>query len=162
MSGGFYDYKQYHINDIADATEQLIKNNDSTDNSYCYSTETIKEFKNGLYYLQKASIYVQRIDWLVSGDDSEESFHKHLKEELDDYHYKNQVDSEGRGPKFVKGDRVYFLPRKEVVTVIRQILHYDMDEMFWGNIEILFDDGVSGTCNAWQVRELAYESKRTD
>ena len=45
------------------------------------------------------------------------------------------------------------MPRKEVVTVIRQILHYDTDEMFWGNIEILFDDGVSGTCNAWQVRE---------
>lgn len=28
-------------------------------------------------------IYTQRIDWLLSGDDGEESFHSRLKEELD-------------------------------------------------------------------------------
>ena len=32
--------------------------------------------------MKKAAIYAQRIDWLVSGDDSEESFHARLKRDL--------------------------------------------------------------------------------
>lgn len=47
-----------------------------------YTPETIQEFRNAVKILKKASIYAQRIDWLISGDDSEESFHKRLKEEL--------------------------------------------------------------------------------
>lgn len=29
-----------------------------------------------------AEIYAQRIDWLISGDDNENTFHKRLKEEI--------------------------------------------------------------------------------
>lgn len=47
-----------------------------------FSPETIKEFKNGLKALRKAYVYAQRIDWLLSGDDGEDSFHERLKEEL--------------------------------------------------------------------------------
>jgi hypothetical protein len=32
--------------------------------------------------LRVAAVYTQRIDWLVSGDDGEESFLERLKEEL--------------------------------------------------------------------------------
>ena len=49
-----------------------------------YSEETLCEFKNAIYYLKKAQIYAQRIDWLISGDDGEKSFHVRLKEELDE------------------------------------------------------------------------------
>ena len=42
-----------------------------------------KEFKEGVKALQRASIYAQRIDWLVSGDDGEESFHRRLAEDMD-------------------------------------------------------------------------------
>ena len=48
-----------------------------------YSDETIKEFENAIDILNKASVYVHRIDWFLSGDDGEESFHLRLKEELD-------------------------------------------------------------------------------
>ena len=61
----------------------VLKNKHTLPNSYEYSKETIKEFKKGLAILRKAYIYAQRIDWLLSGDDGEESFHKRLKEELD-------------------------------------------------------------------------------
>jgi hypothetical protein len=47
-----------------------------------YSDQTIEQFKRGLVYLETASVYAQRIDWLVSGDDGEESFHERLAEEL--------------------------------------------------------------------------------
>lgn len=76
MSGGHFDYKQYRISEIADAVEELIRGNTE------YSDETIKEFRTGLGFLNKAAIYAQRIDWLVSGDDGEESFHRRLAEEL--------------------------------------------------------------------------------
>lgn len=47
-----------------------------------YTEETLQEFRNGVDILRRAYIYVQRIDWLLSGDDGEESFHKRLREEL--------------------------------------------------------------------------------
>lgn len=47
-----------------------------------YTEETLQEFRNGVDILRRAYIYAQRIDWLLSGDDGEESFHKRLREEL--------------------------------------------------------------------------------
>ena len=41
-----------------------------------------EEFKKGLIILRQAHIYTQRIDWLVSGDDGEESFITRLAEDL--------------------------------------------------------------------------------
>jgi hypothetical protein len=88
MSGGYFDYQQYRIGDICAEVEQLIKNNDSEEvNHYGdpigrgYSENTIARFKEAVYFLTVAQIYAQRIDWLVSGDDGEDSFHRRLSEE---------------------------------------------------------------------------------
>jgi hypothetical protein len=40
-----------------------------------------------------AQIYTQRIDWLVSGDDGEDSFRERLKEDLEEYKNKQDDDS---------------------------------------------------------------------
>jgi len=64
------------------------------------------------------------------------------------------TDSEGNGPKFIAGDRVYVLPEKMEATVIRQILHYDYPEKFWGNVELQYDDGVKGTSHSWQIKKI--------
>lgn len=40
---------------------------------------------NGLDYLNLAGIYTQRLDWLFSGDDGEDSFFERLEEELEKY-----------------------------------------------------------------------------
>lgn len=47
-----------------------------------YTEETINEFRKGVEILKMARIYAQRIDWLLSCDDGEESFHRRLNEEL--------------------------------------------------------------------------------
>ena len=106
MSGGHFDYKQYEIEQMADSIERIIKNNGrkKTDKElkdeywhkddwyerypedlyhYKYPDEVIEKFKEGVDALRKAAIYAQRIDWLLSGDDGEESFLERLKEELD-------------------------------------------------------------------------------
>jgi hypothetical protein len=64
------------------------------------------------------------------------------------------TDSNGNPPKFFSGDRVFVLPNKMKATVIRQVLHYDMNETFWGNLELIYDDGVKGTSNCWQVKRI--------
>lgn len=63
--------------------EYIRKHHRTMPNGYGYSKETIKEFKKAVKYLKKAQIYAQRIDWLLSGDDGEETFHKRLKEDLE-------------------------------------------------------------------------------
>ena len=40
-------------------------------------------FRDGLEALERAAIYAQRIDWLVSGDDGPESFIERLEEDLE-------------------------------------------------------------------------------
>lgn len=47
-----------------------------------YTDETIQIFKDGVKILRKAAIYANRIDWLLSGDDGEESLKERLEEEL--------------------------------------------------------------------------------
>ena len=56
--------------------------------------EVLEEFKKGLKILKMAAIYAQRIDWLLSGDDGEDSFKRRLKEELDELESKPLVDYE--------------------------------------------------------------------
>ena len=65
-----------------------------------------------------------------------------------------KVDSKGNSPKFNKGDRVFVISNKMKATVIRQILHFDTNESFWGNLELMYDDGIKGTCNSWQVERI--------
>lgn len=89
MSGGYFDYDQYKIAIIADSIEQLIWDNNSEElnewgdrKSRDYTEETISEFRIAVQMLRRAEIYVQRIDWLVSGDDGEDNLHKRLALDL--------------------------------------------------------------------------------
>jgi hypothetical protein len=75
---------------IAEAIESLIhSNNDQNLNEWneCggrnYTAETIDEFRVAVDVLKKAYVYAQRIDWLVSGDDGEDTFHARLNEDLE-------------------------------------------------------------------------------
>ena len=79
MSGGFFDYNQYRINEIADQIGGLLSNN-----PYGYSPETLDEFRTAVRALQIARIYAQRIDWLVCDDDGEATFHTRLRQDLEE------------------------------------------------------------------------------
>lgn len=106
MSGGYFDYNQHKIGYIAEDIQKLIDRNGKEKTReelkeegyrdsdwykkypedlyhYKYSDEIIEKFKEAVNILKKAEIYAQRVDWILSGDDGEESFLKRLKEELD-------------------------------------------------------------------------------
>jgi hypothetical protein len=120
MSGGRFDYNQYKIRDIADNIEQEIKKSgkpltkqEMKDYSwrgsdwyerypedkfhYKYPDEVIKEFEKAVYILRLAEIYAQRVDWLLSGDDGDDTFIERLAEEkqkLKKEYHDRQTDSE--------------------------------------------------------------------
>ena len=110
MSGGHFSYYQYHIEQIANEIEEEIngheldgyevqdyikeyfledneaeyvrKNKHTIPAKFYYSKETVAEFRKAVRLLRKAYVYAQRIDWLLSGDDGEDNFHRRLKEDL--------------------------------------------------------------------------------
>jgi len=64
-------------------------------------------------------------------------------------------DSDGNGPMWRPGDRVWVAPLKMEATVIKQILSYDgPDYCFWGNVELQYDDGTKGISNSWQIMTI--------
>ena len=102
MSGGAFEYQQFHIEEIADSIEQEIieagreipkeiwaKNHwygssfDDSDRTYpTYERKTIDIMKRAVYVLRMAYIYAKRIDWMLSGDDGEDTLVERLQEEL--------------------------------------------------------------------------------
>ncbi len=89
MSGGHFNYKQHTLLDMADDIGSEILTNDRFEKDEWgynfgrhYSPETIEEFEKAVKALRLAYVYAQRIDWLLSGDDGEDSFHKRLQAQL--------------------------------------------------------------------------------
>lgn len=82
MSGGHFDYKQYHIDEVANEIENIIANNNPANNDY-FSTAVISKFKIAVMFLRIAKTMAHRIDWLISGDDSENSFHERWDESIE-------------------------------------------------------------------------------
>jgi hypothetical protein len=90
MSGGHFNYIQYRLEDISREIENIIDKNKSNElNEYGdkigknYSEETIDEFVNAIVFLKLCEIYIHRIDYLLSGDDGEDSFHARLRQDID-------------------------------------------------------------------------------
>ena len=91
MSGGHFDYAQYRMEDIAVEIDNLIERNNKanmeewlgcSDDSNFYPLKIIKKFKEAAYTIRRAAEMVQRVDYLVSGDDGEDSFLERWKDEV--------------------------------------------------------------------------------
>lgn len=102
MSGGEFDYLQHRLDyevarriqrEIADNKKKPDWWNEKDWEGQKWRNETIQEFKNGLEIIRKAYVYMQRIDYLLSGDDGEETFHERLKEDLENFGF---YDWDGR------------------------------------------------------------------
>lgn len=93
MSGGAFDYNQCHIQTMVEEIEDRLYNMGKTikpDSYYgfeetypTYPKDIVRLMEEAVYALKRAYIYAQRVDWYLSGDDGEESFHERLSEELE-------------------------------------------------------------------------------
>ncbi len=80
MSGGAFNHNDYHIRDIARQIEEIIRDNEERP---VYDADTINHFRETVKLLHRADVMVHRIDWMISGDDGEDTFHKRLREDLE-------------------------------------------------------------------------------
>lgn len=121
MSGDHFESNYvYHIEDIADRIEDYLYGHelddcevrdfihDCTDNDEAveyaiihrhtmpnrngYRFQTLQQMKRAVKTLRKAAVYAQRIDWLLSGEDSEESFMARLIPDLKAVKQGREVD----------------------------------------------------------------------
>lgn len=83
MSGGHFQYNQHRIEDIADEIENILAHNDDppgtpddwdTPIGHGYKPRTAARLKLAAATLRLAAEMAQRADWLICGDDGEESF----------------------------------------------------------------------------------------
>ena len=81
MSGGAFDYKQHQIialkEELDNGMKQFRKEEEEP-----IREEIEQEFINAKRALKRAYVYLQRFDWLFSGDDGQDSFLKRIKEDL--------------------------------------------------------------------------------
>ena len=75
MSGGYWSYGQHHIANIVEELEDT-------------DTQELDCIMEGNLYaliaeLDKCAVHMQRLDWYLSGDDSKETYHKRLEEDLE-------------------------------------------------------------------------------
>lgn len=105
MSGGHWDYKQYQLTEVIEDLKYIIEKSGKPKTKeeikaevwhdenwfekypedkfhYKYPDEVIEEFKNAIDIISRAQVYIHRIDWLLCGDDGDESFIERLNKEL--------------------------------------------------------------------------------
>jgi hypothetical protein len=87
MSGGHFDFHSYRLEEITKELEEIITRDKaslcySDQPVFCYSSETIASFKKAIESIELAKIMIERISFLLEGDDGEESYHARLKEDL--------------------------------------------------------------------------------
>jgi len=84
MSGGRFDYKQYSIEGMVREIEEFLNSEEKNQ----YSEKVIEKIKEGLLILKQAFVVAHRIDYLLEGDDGEESFLQRLEEDLGELNVK--------------------------------------------------------------------------
>ncbi len=101
MSGGYFDYAQYSVQNLVEEMEEVLekcdiepdKIDENDDRYRCDESGSLKEYvedipmfktevEKAIYHLKMAHLYTQRIDWYLSGDDGWDSFNSRLEEEL--------------------------------------------------------------------------------
>jgi len=75
MSGGYFDYAQFSIRDIADKVERSLV-------YFKDKPEIVLKFREAIRTLRLAEVMATRIDWLMEGDDGPEEFHRRWDEDV--------------------------------------------------------------------------------
>lgn len=84
MSGGYFDYNQFFIGEIETTLEEFLEKSECENRGGYeeFEDKFVEHCKVALHILKIARVYTHRIDWVLSGDDSEDVFYKRLEEDL--------------------------------------------------------------------------------
>lgn len=65
--------------------------------------------------------------------------------------YSKDLDSDGKPSPFPRGTRIQY--KNKTGTVMAQVLHYNDNETFWGDVILLMDDGEKVYTNSWMIKK---------
>jgi len=100
MSGGHFDYQQYRLNDIAEELRRTIAKCRQKREYYdYYSDKFINDMVDAYHKSKELEVILNRIDWVLSGDDSEESYIERLAEDMSEI----ERDDPSKDEKMLKG-----------------------------------------------------------
>ena len=87
MSGGFFDYQDYRLEEMAKALRlEIAKCRQKPEWAEAwsdYSCSFLAEMSKAYNQLVELRVRLHRLDWVLSGDDSEETFFRKLLSELE-------------------------------------------------------------------------------
>lgn len=81
MSGGHFDYVQNRLDNTIDEFGVVLANSEILSK---YNQDTRDLIKIGADVIRLARVMIERVDRLVSGDDSEETFKTRLTEDMEE------------------------------------------------------------------------------
>lgn len=73
MSGGYFDYKQYILNEVANIIEHEIQKGENK-----HSEIIVNEMDHLVYDLRKIADRLHDLDWYLSGDDGQDDLEKKI------------------------------------------------------------------------------------
>lgn len=77
-----FDYRQRHIREISERVEQEIRS--PPEGAADYDEQTVGLLLKAALCLREAYVYAERVDRLLSGDDSPEAFAEKLNSDMAD------------------------------------------------------------------------------
>ena len=80
-----WDSEEHHFRP---ATKQEILDHNA-EHVFDFDDEEVEIFRQAVQQMRLAAVYLNRIDWFLSGDDGDDSFKKRLAEELAEVRNKN-------------------------------------------------------------------------
>ena len=96
MSGGYFEYRQYHIQDIIEKLEETKVKIENDEEYFRYKDKDLllEDISNTIDYFDIAQVYLHRLDWLFSGDDGEDTYFKNLDEDIANYLENQELELE--------------------------------------------------------------------
>lgn len=81
MSGGHFDYQQWHCTQMAEDIEAFIQSG-KMEKYELKDPKTEKRFREAIKILKLAGNMAHEIDYLISGDTGEKTFHERWEEKI--------------------------------------------------------------------------------
>jgi hypothetical protein len=63
-------------------------------------------------------------------------------------------DTDGNGPLWNPGNKVWVGHLRLRATVVQQILSHSEDESYWGDVIVRYENGLTGVEKSWQIMKV--------
>ena len=100
MSGGYFEYQDWRLDEIANRLRLAIARCRTGNKYYKYSNDFLNEMIDAHNKARELRATLHRIDWVLSADNGEDSYFEYLAEDLKEIEYDNPMKDD----EWISGD----------------------------------------------------------